>query len=221
MVEITLHITNINTTRFSIRFYDSKNNGYYYASFSWNMFDCVNSNCLDSINALNFELDENLSTANQSLYFNFEIEYPYAQSIFTSWSEPAQIINSTINGNTVSGLLLLNYGYISNLWYNDNSAEICIHAIVCKDSTSMCHVTYCRPISEILEIAMSLESKSYSRKTSAVDDTIAIGSETEPYLVPNPARNHVAIEGINKDDITNIDLMDMQGKMINTEIKNK
>lgn len=220
MVEITLHITNINTTRFSIRFYDSKNNGYYYASFSWNMFDCVNSNCLDSINALNFELDENLSTANQSLYFNFEIEYPYAQSIFTSWSEPAQIINSTINGNTVSGLLLLNYGYISNLWYNDNSAEICIHAIVCKDSTSMCHVTYCRPISEILEIAMSLESKSYSRKTGTVDDTIAIGKEAEPYLVPNPARNHVAIEGINKDDITNIDLMDMQGKMINTEIKN-
>ena len=215
IVEITLHITSINTTRFSIRFYDSKNNGYYYVSFDWNMFDCVNSDCVDSINVLKFDLDENLSTANQSLYFNFEIEYPYAQSIFTSWSEPAQIINSTINGNTVSGLLLLNYGYISNLWNNDNLAEICIHAMVCKDSTSMCDVTYCRPISEILEIAMGLESKSYSRET----DTITIDAESEPYLVPNPAHNYVAVEGINKVDITNIDLMDMQGKMINAEIK--
>ncbi|MBR3939138.1 MAG: T9SS type A sorting domain-containing protein [Bacteroidales bacterium] len=215
-VTITMDINNISANSIFLYFFNTIDNKYFYISINdLDFIACAADTCVMNIVENKFELDIDRSTQGQALYFNFELEYPGVQDIFKVWVEPSEIINIITSSNTIAGIWQLNYNSLSNHWDLDNEATVCIHALVCKDSTTLCHAIYCVPISTILEMADGmLDEKSTKSKTENSDTSNIPIYADEPYLVPNPAYDNVSIEGMAKEDIEAVNILDMNGKAI-------
>ena len=220
-VTITMDINDISANSIFLYFRNTIDNRYYYMTIDDLDFTaCAADTCVMNVVENRFDLDVDRSTPGQALYFDFELEYPGVQNIYKVWTEPSGLIKRDVSGNIVSGLWQLNYNSLSNYLDLYPESMVCIHALVCKDSTTLCHAIYCVPISTILEMADGmLDEKSTKSKTENNDtSTIPIYPDM-PYLVPNPAYDNVAIEGLEKDDIMSVHILDINGKTIPITLK--
>lgn len=219
-VELRLQVNNFNVNTLNVTFVDETNMGFYAIyNIRWDEFDCVRDTCTEDVTRLKLVLNETLTTNGQTIYFDFGLRYNNADGIYHCWSEPAQIISYTISDNTVNGLLQLNYGVISSMLDKDAESMVCIHAVTCNDSNDyLCHSVYCMPIYMLLNMADDNVQNSPPQPHNENTDTATVGSIT-PYLVPNPANEKVMVEGIDKDDITEIKIMDMHGKPMDAKIE--
>ena len=135
---------------------------------------CAADTCVMNVVENRFDLDVDRSTPGQALYFDFELEYPGVQNIYKVWTEPSGLITLNTSGNIVSGLWQLNYNSLSNYLDLYPESTVCIHALVCKDSTTLCHAIYCVPISTILEMADGMLDEKSTKSKIENNDTTSI-----------------------------------------------
>ncbi len=94
----------------------------------------------------------------------------------------------------------------------NNNEQVCFHVIMCKDNI-ITECVVCIDASKLLVLIKNAGYKSTQRKSN--DD---IQQETQKdrklYLVPNPASSFVKVEGIDQKEISELLLIDIQGKNI-------
>ena len=118
----------------------------------------------------------------------------------------------------VYALLMLNYAQLTQMAMAGE--EICLHAIICDDGTP-CHVIYCVPAEDILN-EISEDMRQLTDSITADNDTsirrlqadTAIPIAAKPYLAPNPAKDEVAVMGIEPENVAEITILTMQGSQI-------
>ncbi|MDO4842914.1 MAG: hypothetical protein Q3982_09585, partial [Phoenicibacter congonensis] len=102
-----------------------------------------------------------------------------------------QIINSSSAGASYSGLLLMDYGLMTQLVVD--SAVFCFH-MVCCDNDKLCVSDICIPYRDLWEICRQMESRSQSKMGNGTGNNLSIEEEKKFQLVPNPATNMVRVE---------------------------
>ena len=140
--------------------------------------------------------------------------------ILDFWSDPPQILAADYNQTGfVNALLMLNYGQLTQLV--NSHGYICFHAIVCVGNHSLCHATYClhpwdfytqipddfRQLADTIEIDSTAETE---RNLQIQSDS----SPGKPWLAPNPARDEVAVMGIEPEEVAEITVLTMQGRQV-------
>lgn len=196
------------TDNASFRIYDECNKCYIDFSVGINIeiIDCAEDIILESI-----DFSTEFSSQTMS-YFKFIINLPSSpQAIFRVWSEPSQVLNYHFNqGSNIDGLVMFDRNLLEQM--ANNNEQVCFHVIMCKDNIiTECFV--CMDASKLLVLIQNAGYKSTQRKSN--DD---IQQETQKdrklYLVPNPASTFVKVEGVEQKDISEILLIDIQGKNI-------
>ena len=180
--------------------------------FDWRQ--CIND-CEASPNKLYFLQD--LSSPHQTAYFHFNIALPTStSSVVYLWSTPPQVINYNFMNPPadVDGILMLNYGQLTQLAAAGQT--ICIDAIICLNTGSICHVQVCFKASYVL----SLIPSTYRQLGDFPDDESTKGLRSDPnaaptdgpYLVPNPARDEVTVMGLAPESVAEITVLTMDGR---------
>lgn len=185
--------------------------------FDWH--ECVEEGCelVDDFEAV-FEPD--LSTPHQTSYFKVHLLFsPNASNLQALWCDPPQLLNYYYSPPVdVYALLMLNYAQLTQMAMAGE--EICLHAIICDDGTP-CHVIYCVPAEDILN-EISEDMRQLTDSITADNDTsirrlqadTAIPIAAKPYLAPNPAKDEVAVMGIEPENVAEITILTMQGSQI-------
>lgn len=185
--------------------------------FEWEK--CIEEECEIELEKLYF-LDE-LSTPHQTSYFNFDLLFPGGvNNILSMWSTPSQIINYTCYPPTnVNGLLMLNYGQLSQMAMQEEN-QVCIHAIICTEDNKLCYVQICFTAEELFGMIPE-EFRQLPDSTTADNDTTRsfqsssfIPQTDKPYLAPNPARDEVTVMGIAPEEVAEITVLTMQGGQV-------
>ena len=185
--------------------------------FEWEK--CIEEECEIELEKLYF-LDE-LSTPHQTSYFNFDLLFPGGvNNILSMWSTPSQIINYTCYPPTnVNGLLMLNYGQLSQMAMQEEN-QVCIHAIICTEDNKLCYVQICFTAEELFGMIPE-EFRQLPDSTTADNDSTRsfqsssfIPQTDKPYLAPNPARDEVTVMGIAPEEVADITVLTMQGGQV-------
>ncbi len=185
--------------------------------FEWEK--CIEEECEIELEKLYF-LDE-LSTPHQTSYFNFDLLFPGGvNNILSMWSTPSQIINYTCYPPTnVNGLLMLNYGQLSQMAMQEEN-QVCIHAIICTEDNKLCYVQICFTAEELFGMIPE-EFRQLPDSTTADNDTTRsfqsssfVPQADKPYLAPNPARDEVTVMGIAPEEVAEITVLTMQGGQV-------
>ena len=185
--------------------------------FDWN--ECVDNNCQFGGAYANFL--SGLSSPHQGSYFHVQLALPVGTTqILDFWSDPPQILAPDYNQTGfVNALLMLNYGQLTQLV--NSHGYICFHAIVCVGNHSLCHATYClhpwdfytqipddfRQLADTIEIDSTAET---ARNLQIQSDSFP----GKPWLAPNPARDEVAVMGIEPEEVAEITVLTMQGRQV-------
>lgn len=186
--------------------------------------DCIKNEC--NIDNFEFGFIPELSTAHQTSYFEFHIDFPQGtEQLLSFWTEPPHVIDYNYHGNTyLDGLLMFNFGQISQLAANDD--KICFNAIICIKG-ELCFVRFCIPAKELLDRIppdyRSLTSQSNGENEiipEASPEKELIEDNEKLYLAPNPAQNEVTILGTNPENIKEVMILDMNGRQVQETKKN-
>lgn len=180
---------------------------------------CITKDC--GISDEWFEFAQDLSISYNASYFYFGFNVLNAVDVFSVWSKPSQVINHTPNGNypvNVSGLLMLDYGLLSQMAMNGQ--EICFYVIACIDGESLCYDSICVKASDLLE-KIPEDMRQFLGSLTADNDTTRsfqsssfVPQADKPYLAPNPARDEVTVMGIAPEEVAEITVLTMQGGQV-------
>ena len=156
-----------------------------------------------------FNLDGTLSRPGQSAFFKFGLTFPSPSvNVISVRCDQGQIIDGHYADSTYSGLLMLDYGLLTQLVVD--SADFCFH-IVCCDSGRICICEVSVPYWDFWEMCRRLEPKGQP----GTDDGRTEVEEKSFALVPNPATGLVKVVNRNprgSDGITRIAVFSMNGQ---------
>lgn len=181
--------------------------------------DCVRPDTCVFNTTYTFTLDQSLSLPNQSAFFNFGLSLPSpSANVISVWCDQGQIIDGNSAGASYSGLLMMDYGLMTQLVVDN--AVFCFH-IVCCDNGRICVSDICIPYSYLWEMCGLLEPRGRSKMENSNGDNLSVEEEKSFLLVPNPASNTVRIESKkNKpmnDEILLIEVFSMNGQKVLTK----
>lgn len=158
------------------------------------------------------DLKYNTDVSNENVsYFNFSLYLPSnPQAIFRVWSEPYQVIDHIYNSSSsiIDGLAMFDYGVLTQM--AENGEKVCFHVLMCKDN----YIRECIVCIDAHELLMMIEQVAKSTPSSPIEHEKQQNQQDNLYLIPNPASNYVSVEGIKKDNISELLLLDMNGKSI-------
>lgn len=178
--------------------------------------DCVRPDTCVFNTTYSFTLDQSLSLPNQSAFFNFGLSLPSpSANVISVWCDQGQIIDGNSGGASYSGLLMMDYGLMTQLVVDN--AVFCFH-IVCCDNGRICVSDICIPYSYLWEMCGLLEPRGHSKMGNSNGGNLSVEEEKSFLLVPNPATNTVRIESrknkpIN-DEILLIEVFSMNGQKV-------
>jgi hypothetical protein len=178
--------------------------------------DCVSPDSCVFNTTYSFSLDHSLSLPNQSAFFNFGLSLPSpSANVISVWCDQGQIIDGNSTGASYSGLLMMDYGLMTQLVVD--SAVFCFH-IVCCNNGRICVSDICIPYSYLWDICGQLEPRSQSKMGNNTGSNPKGGDEKTFMLVPNPATNTVRIESKKTNSINNdillIEVFSMNGQKV-------
>lgn len=211
IIKFSFEVLNPLSNSASFRIYDACNKCYIDFSIDINVeiVDCEEEMILEYI-----ELNPDFSSQTMA-YFKFGIHFPNnPQAIFRVWSEPSQVLNYNFDqgGARIDGLAMFDRNLLEQL--AERGEKVCFHVLMCKDNVIR-ECVICIGAKELLNKIIENGFKSSpiqdENKEEGKSNSQQINS---PYLVPNPASTYVKVEGIEKDNISEILLIDMQGKNI-------
>ena len=184
--------------------------------FEWEQ--CIEEECKMELDKITF-LDV-VSSPHQTSYFDVNVFFPNDYySILAMWSTPPQISQVFPNPPFyANGLLMLNYGQLSQMALTGE--PICIHAVICTKEQKLCYVKLCIRSNEFLNLIPEEFRQLPDSITADTDSTRNFQSGSfipqadKPYLVPNPARDEVAVMGIAPEEVAEIAVLTMQGGQV-------
>ncbi|MCQ2275089.1 MAG: PKD domain-containing protein [Bacteroidales bacterium] len=192
--------------------------GEYVGSFVVNLsdwMDCAQPNTCSTSVTSTFVLDTMLSAPNQSAFFNFELSFPtISGNVLSVWCDQGQIIDGGFVGSKYAGLLMADYGLITQLVVD--STEFCFH-ILCCDDGKICMATACDPYSNLWQACLLLNEQEGHKAPTDIERTTAKERENAFRLEPNPATGAVRVVGrtnLPKDDISLIEVFTMHGQKV-------
>lgn len=202
--------------------------GEYVGAFTVDLSDWMKCVSPDScrVNATgSFVLDRTLSHPNQSAFFNFVLTFPsLTGNLISVWSDLGQIIDGNNAGSSYSGLLMMDYGLMTQMVVD--SADFCFH-IICCDNDRLCISDYCIPYWKLWMMCEALGSRGSSRMVNYSGGNLSIGEGEKTFLlVPNPATDIVSVERKMNNpasgDILLIEVFSMNGqKVLSQESSNQ
>ena len=186
--------------------------------------DCVQPDTCQINMSYAFSIDTALSMPNQSAFFNFALSFPSIYgTVISVGCDQGQIIDGSCSGTTYSGLLMMDYGLMTQMVAD--SADFCFH-IVCCDNGRICISTVCIPYSLFWDICGSLKVGYKSQGSDESTESLLVDGDKAFVLVPNPASSWVKVMGQNTsnviDEIKLIEVFSMNGqKVISIESSNQ
>lgn len=157
------------------------------------------------------------SQPNQSAFFKFSLTFPsLSGNVISVWCDQGQIFDGAYTGTTYSGLLMLDYGLLTQLVVD--SADFCFH-IICCNSGKICAGTVCIPYRDLLEIILQQGPKGCAMGGGSEGNKPAGGAEKAFALQPNPATNIVRIvaqKHHSHDAVASIEVFSMLGQKVLT-----
>lgn len=166
-----------------------------------------------------FALDQTLSQPNQSAFFSFGLTHPSSTAnVISVWCDQGQIIDGVSVGTSYTGLLMLDYGLLTQLVVD--SADFCFH-IVCCDKDKICVSDICIPYRDLWDICVQLEKRSQSKIEKCIGNNLSVEEEKTFLLVPNPATNIVRIESKENNSVNSeimlVEVFSMNGQKVLTK----
>ncbi|HHT52122.1 MAG TPA: PKD domain-containing protein [Bacteroidales bacterium] len=167
------------------------------------------------------DFKHDLSTPHEAVYYQFHFNVLNAIEVLSVWSNPSQVINYTShhsNPVSVDGLLMLDYGLLSQMAMNGES--ICFYVIACIDGEKLCYDSICIPPHLFMgqlpdEFRQLTGSSMMDADFSKKPQFNTIIPETDKlYLAPNPARDEVTVMGVAPDKVAEITILTMEGRQI-------
>mgnify|MGYP000908152927 CR=1 FL=1 len=211
IIKFSFEVLNPLSNSASFRIYDACNKCYIDFSIDINVeiLDCEEEMILEYV-----ELYPDFSSQTMA-YFKFGIHFPNnPQAIFRVWSEPSQVLNYNFDqgGARIDGLAMFDRNLLEQL--AERGEKVCFHVLMCKDNVIR-ECVICIGAKELLNMIIENGFKSSPIQNENKEEGKANSQQiNSPYLVPNPASTYVKVEGIEKDNISEILLIDMQGKNI-------
>ena len=219
-IDIEIAFTDFASTTVEFTFIDHSRNCEvkYVENIDWQ--SCVEEGC-EGVFDYSTDFYYEFSTSHECSYYQFHIPLPAAQSVLSVWSKPSQVIDFIGNGSypvELDGLLMLDYGLLSQMFVNDQ--PICIYFIACIEGENLCYDSICIPPHILWEqIPDDLRqlvdpSMSDNDSTRSLRLNMGIQQENKPYLAPNPAHNEVTVMGIAPENVSEITVLTMQGGQV-------
>ena len=192
--------------------------GEYVGAFVVNLsdwMDCVKPDtCAMNVTPL-FIPDLSLSHSGQSAFFEFKLPFPtLSGNVLSVWCDQGQIIDGGFDGSEYIGLLMMDYGLMTQLVVGN--ADFCFH-ILCCDGGRICTATVCVPYRNLWQIYLSFSNQGGSKGSADIERTTAEERENAFRLEPNPATGAVRVVGrtnLPKDDISLIEVFTMHGQKV-------
>jgi hypothetical protein len=178
--------------------------------------DCVQPDtCVINVTP-SFVLDQTLSQPYQSVFFNIGLTFPtLSGTVISVWCDQGQIIDGNYVAPTYSGLLMLDYGLMTQLVVD--SADFCFH-VVCCDDGRICTSDICIPYRDVWEMCGQLNFQSGSKKGNVIENNRDNNTETKFLLVPNPATKLVRVMQMDNrpmgDEIQLVEVFSMNGQKV-------
>ena len=190
--------------------------GEYVGAFVVNLsdwMDCVKPDtCAMNVTPL-FIPDLSLSHSGQSAFFEFKLPFPtLSGNVLSVWCDQGQIIDGGFDGSEYIGLLMMDYGLMTQLVVGN--ADFCFH-ILCCDGGRICTATVCVPYRNLWQMCLSLNEG--HKGPADIERTTAKERENAFRLEPNPATGAVRVVGrtnLPKDDISLIEVFTMHGQKV-------
>lgn len=182
--------------------------------------DCVHPDTCRVDATSTFSIDAALSEPNQSAFFNFALTFPtFSGTVISVGCDHGQIIDGRYAGSTYTGLLMMDYGLMSQMVVD--SADFCFH-IVCCDNGTFCISTICIPYDRFWKLCGEIQnSHSYKGQRQIPNE-----GDKAFVLVPNPASGWVRVVEQESTDIGEeikmIEVFSMNGqKVVTAESENQ
>lgn len=178
--------------------------------------DCVQPDTCAIICTPSFVLDPTLSQPNQSVFFNIDLTFPtLSGTIISVWCDHGQIIDGNYAAPTYSGLLMLDYGLMTQLVVEN--AYFCFH-VVCCDNDTICTSNICISYRDLWEMSSRLNFQNEMPKVNVISDEKYDIPNQRFLLVPNPATNIVTITSTNNRSLANdihlVEVFSMNGQKV-------
>lgn len=211
-IKVIFEVLNPLTHKASFRIHDKCNDCFIDFSVDINIeiFDCEEDIILEYI-------DFSPEFSSQAMaYFKFGIHLPSnPQAVFRVWSEPSQVLNYHFDqgGARIDGLAMFDRNLLEQMAQREE--EICFHVLICKDDVIR-ECIVCISAKKLLDKMKDHGFKflPINNEEDKENDNLNTTQTISPYLVPNPASTEVNIKGIEKDNIAEILLLDINGKNI-------
>lgn len=178
--------------------------------------DCVQPDTCTITATPSLVLDQTLSLINQTAFFHLGLTCPTITGNIVSVScNQGQIIDGTYSGNTFGGLMMMDYGLMTQMVVSQ--ADLCFR-IVCCNNGNICVSTVCVSFRTLWELCQQLTNSSQSKGGNDTGDR-PLGEDDKAFrLVPNPATNRVRVvnqkETDAKDEIRTIEVFSMNGQKV-------
>ena len=180
--------------------------------------DCVHPDTC-YVNAVpSLALDTILSRPGQSAFFNFGLTFPtLSGTVISAWCDHGQIIGAGFAASTYSGLLMLDYGLMTQLVVD--SADFCFH-IVCCDNDKICTSDICIPYRNLWDVCGQLDMRKDGQTANGLVDASDgdVNAGKRYLLVPNPANRTVSIVRTDNqsigDEIQLVEVFSMTGQKV-------
>lgn len=178
--------------------------------------DCLQPDTCQILAVPSFSINNTLSEPNQTAVFNFTLTFPYFSGTVISVScDNGQIIDGGLGGFAYSGLLMMDYGLMTQMVVD--KADFCFH-IVCCNNNQICVSTVCIPYKRLWEECGQLASRNGSKGGSDTAKELPFGEDKTFVLVPNPASSWVKVEKqgapLVSDEIRLIEVFSMNGQKV-------
>jgi plastocyanin len=200
-ITVEFELTNPLLTQVGFTLYDACNECYKDFSIPIEL----KIDCKDKMELIDNEVIKDLSSKYTAyMRLIFDLVNPTTR-VLSFWSEPPQVVNYYYdNGaNTITDLNMFDIAKLTQM--AANGEEVCFYAIVCEND-KLCKREYCMPAKDLLNIINEyIEIKSQGKSNNNKE-------KGSPYLVPNPAKTSVKVEGMQNDEIIELLLMDISGK---------
>lgn len=165
-------------------------------------------------------INSTLSEPNQLAFFDFSLTFPSLSGrVISVESNQGRIIDGRFSGATYSGLLMMDYGLMTQMVVD--SADFCFN-IICCDNDTICISTICIPYRRFWESCDEIGGSIRQKNGKGSGKEIPAAEGNRFVLVPNPATNKVNVvdqkDPLANDEIRTIEVFSLNGqKVIHTE----
>ncbi len=170
------------------------------------------------------DLDTTLSMPNQSAFFHLVLNLSSPSgNVISVWCDQGQIIDGAFAGGSYSGLLMMDYGLLTQLVVD--SGDFCFHFIFC-DGDRICVNEFCIPYATLWEICGQAVQGGGAKGVGGAAGSPSGSKGTAFRLVPNPATGSVSVVSMTastkEDGIRLIEVFSMNGqKVLSKESSNR